>query len=301
MTSSLGPGNWSVAFPTPLHHIVDDTTRTADVQLYLKRDDLALADVPGNKYRKLKYNMSAAMSADYPKLLTFGGAYSNLLRAVAAIGQAADLPTIGIVRGEEHHPPNRSLQFCLDHGMELAYITREKYRQKTSPEFLAGLADTYGEFYLLPEGASNTLAVRGCAELVDEIDIHCDYITCAVGTGATMAGIVYGLDGKARVVGFSSLKGGSFLADDVRGLLAAVGKEHLSNWWIETGFHFGGYATRKPELNEFMDWFEATHHITLDWVYEAKMLFGVYALMAAGTFPSSSTVAAVIAGGPEPD
>ncbi|GAA3743138.1 pyridoxal-phosphate dependent enzyme [Spinactinospora alkalitolerans] len=265
------------------------------MRLLLKRDDLINPEVPGNKWRKLRLNLDAAQKQGHDTLLTFGGAYSNHIRAIAAAGRHYGLATIGVIRGEEHTPLNPSLAYAADRGMRLAYMDRTTYRVKHEPEVTNRLREEFGDFYLVPEGGSNALAVRGCMEIPAEIAEPFDVICCAVGTGGTLAGIAAGLPEGARAIGFSALKGGSFLTEDVRGLQATAGTP-TGNWRIETGFHFGGFAKRRPELDEFIADFGQRHGITLEWVYVAKMLAGVFALIEQGTFPEGTTVIAVITG-----
>jgi 1-aminocyclopropane-1-carboxylate deaminase len=286
--------------PSPLQALRDERLRDAGIEVWLKRDDLIHPDLPGSKWRKLKYNLAEARRAGQRTLLTFGGAYSNHLRATAAAGCHFGFATIGVVRGEEHLPLNPSLSFAVRHGMRLAYLDRGEYRRKTEPELIAGLRRELGEFYLLPEGGSNSLAVRGCAELPAEIGLDFDVICCPVGTGATLAGLAAGLAGSARAIGFAVLKGAEFLDDDVADLQLATFGRRTENWRIEQGFHFGGYARRNSELDAFVADFAVRHGHELDWVYVAKMLYGVFALARSGAFSPGTRVVAVITGLPGP-
>jgi 1-aminocyclopropane-1-carboxylate deaminase len=265
--------------PSPIEEIRDERMAAAGVRLLLKRDDLIHPDIPGNKWRKLKYNLVAAGTRP---LLTFGGAYSHHIRATAAAGAMFGFETVGVIRGEEHLPLNTMLQFAVDHGMRLIYLDRQAYREKNALRF--------DDFYVIPEGGSNTLAVRGCAELPAEIVEDFDIICCSVGTGGTLAGIASALRPGQRAMGFSALKGGQFLHDEVRRLQG----QDSNNWHIETEFHFRGYAKRTPELDGFIDDFERMHDLRLEWVYEAKMMYGIFALAQRGEFRSGTTVVAVI-------
>jgi 1-aminocyclopropane-1-carboxylate deaminase len=285
---------FTVRLPSPLAELPDDRLAGSGVSLYVKRDDLIHPDVPGNKWRKLKYNLTAAKEQGHSRLLTFGGAYSNHLRATAAAGRYIGFETIGVVRGEEHLPLNESLAYAVSQGMRLTYLDRETYRRKTEPDVVASLVAEFGPCYVLPEGGSNGLAVRGCAELPAEIDLNFDVICCACGTGGTLAGIAAGLGGDyQRALGFAVLKGGHFLDNEVRRLQVEYGTV-TDNWSIDYDFHFGGYAKRKPELDAFIADFQERHGITLDWVYEAKMLYGLFARIAEGQFPTGTTIVAVL-------
>ena len=281
--------------PSPLQELEDERLTQRGVQLLLKRDDLIHPELTGNKWRKLKYNLAAAQARGASALLTFGGAYSNHIRATAAAGFYFGLDTVGVVRGEEHLPLNPTLAYAVEHGMRLKYLDRGTYRHKTDPMLLGRLREEFGDFYLLPEGGSNSLALEGCAELPAEITVPFDVICCACGTGGTLAGIATALRPGQHAIGISALKGGGFIADDVRTLQAAYGRQ-TDNWSIETDFHFGGFARRTPELDAFIDDFRARHGLLLEWIYVAKMLAGLFTLVERGTFASGTVIVAVITG-----
>ncbi|NUR92499.1 MAG: pyridoxal-phosphate dependent enzyme [Nonomuraea sp.] len=248
------------------------------VRVLLKHDD--------NKARKLRYNLG------HPRVLTFGGAYSGHIRAVAAAGQRHGFETIGVIRGEEHLPLNRSLAFAADCGMRLTYLDRETYRRKHTPEVLGALRAAWGDALVLPEGGSNAAAVRGCAELPGEIGEPYDVICCPVGTGGTLAGIAAGLPEGKRAIGFSVLKGGGFLNAEVSRLQREACGRESGNWSIELDYHFGGYAKVPRELAEFA----AAHGV--ERVYVAKMLWGVLDLVRQGRFAPGTTIVAVVTGTP---
>jgi 1-aminocyclopropane-1-carboxylate deaminase len=232
-------------------------------------------------------------------LLTFGGAYSNHIRATAAVGHYCGFKTIGIIRGEEHLPLNPSLTYAVGRGMRLCYMDRITYRQKRDPSILAALQRDFGDFYLLPEGGSNELAVRGCMEIPAEISPGFDMICCPCGTGGTLAGIAAGLEPGQRAIGFSSLKGGDFLANDVADLQQRTFGNYSDNWRIETSFHFGGFARKTAELELFISEFRRRNGILLEWIYVAKMMYGLYKLISEGAFGRGSRIIAVITGSPE--
>ncbi|KOV79422.1 1-aminocyclopropane-1-carboxylate deaminase [Nocardia sp. NRRL S-836] len=282
--------------PSPLAELHDDRLRRRDIRLYLKRDDLIHPELIGNKWRKLRYNLDAARDAGHTRLLTFGGAFSNHITATAAAGYYFDFETVGVIRGEPHTPLNDSLTFAVSRGMKITYLDRQTYRRKTEPDVIAGLRESFGDVYILPEGGSNALAVQGCAELPGEIAADFDVLCCACGTGGTLAGVAHGLTSGQRAIGFSVLKNGDFLAEDVTQLQCSAFGQVGGNWTINTEFHFGGFAKRTPALDDFIADFRARHGIQLDWVYVAKMLYGVFALVERGAFAPGSRLVAVITG-----
>lgn len=289
-------GELVLGLPSPLVELVDERLAHHGVRLFLKRDDLIHPELPGNKWRKLKYNIAAARDAGARTLLTFGGAYSNHIRATAAAGHYFGFDTIGVIRGEEHVPLNEVLAYATGRGMTLTYLDRETYRRKDSSEVVDALRARWGECYVVPEGGSNAPAVLGCRELVDEIDVDFDVICCPCGTGGTLAGISAGLQDGQQAMGFSVLKGGAFLTGDVARLQEAALGSVKDNWRIETEFHFGGFARRTSQLDEFILEFEQRHGFLLDWVYVAKMMFGMYTLVERGTFAEGTAIIAVITG-----
>jgi 1-aminocyclopropane-1-carboxylate deaminase/D-cysteine desulfhydrase-like pyridoxal-dependent ACC family enzyme len=282
--------------PSPLTRLDDERMERHGITLLLKRDDLIHPEIPGNKWRKLKYTLAAAREAGATTLLTFGGAYSNHIRATAAAGRRFGFRTIGVIRGEEHRPLNPSLAHAVSRGMSLTYLDRDAYRRKTTDAVLDPLRERFGDFFLIPEGGSCATAVRGCAELVAEVDVEFDVMCCACGTGGTLAGIATGLAPGQRAVGFSALRGGEFLVDEVARLQTEAVGAVSENWSVDTEFHFGGFARRKPELDAFLADFDRRHGVTLDRVYVAKMMYGVYALAERGYFPFNTTVVAVVTG-----
>lgn len=282
--------------PSPVEELHDERLERHGVRLLVKRDDLIHPHVPGNKWRKLKYNLQAARERGFTTLVTFGGAYSNHVRAVAAAGQALGFATVGVIRGEERLPLNPSLGFAAAQGMRLTYMDRSTYRRKTDADVVERLRERFGEFYLIPEGGSNALAVKGCAELPGEISVDYDLVCCACGTGGTLAGIAAGLPDGKRALGFQVLKGGDFLSEEVRRLQREAYGNVGDNWSVNADFHFGGYAKRTPELAVFIDDFRARHNIALDHVYVAKLMYGVFALAGTQRIPAGTTVVAIKTG-----
>ncbi|GAA1581054.1 pyridoxal-phosphate dependent enzyme [Kribbella sancticallisti] len=288
--------------PSPVVEIADHRLRGSGVRVLLKRDDLIHPEVPGNKWRKLKYNIAAARERGFGTLLTFGGAYSNHIRATAAVGAYCGFETIGVIRGDEHLPLNSSLQYAVSCGMRLTYLDRTTYRAKTSDAVIDALHREFGDFYLIPEGGSNADAVRGCAELPAELDASVDVVFCAVGTGGTLAGVAAGVRADQLVVGVPVLKGGGFLEEEIVRLQEQVYGARTGSWRLACDYHFGGYAKRTPELDEFVDDFEARHGLRLDWVYEAKMMYALVDQVARGVFPRGTTIVGLISGsGDVPD
>ncbi|MFC8518097.1 1-aminocyclopropane-1-carboxylate deaminase/D-cysteine desulfhydrase [Streptomyces sp. NPDC057257] len=284
--------------PSPLQEVPDDRFARHGLRLLLKRDDLIHPDLIGNKWRKLAPNLAAA---DGRTVLTFGGAYSNHLRATAAAGRLLGLPTVGVVRGQElaDRPLNPSLARCAADGMRLHFVDRSTYRRKTEPDVLARVLRETGteDAYVVPEGGSNAEAVRGCRALGEELHGQADVVALACGTGGTLAGLAAGLAPAQRALGIPVLKGG-FLTTGIRALQNQAFGAPSGDWTLDDRFHFGGYARVPAELTSFADDFEDRHGVEVERLYVAKLLYGLVALADEGAFPRGTTIAAVITGRP---
>ena len=267
-----------------------------NINLYIKREDLIHPTVSGNKWRKLKYNMIEAHKMGSSSILTFGGAFSNHIYATAAAGAACGIKTIGVIRGEIIQPLNPTLRQASDWGMKLVSISRQAFSKKTDPKFLSDLESEYGNFYLIPEGGSNTLALKGCAEIA-AITQKFDYWCLSCGTGGTLAGLLSVLEHNEKALGFPALKGGEFLEYDIKRLLMNAKIKTTVKWELVHKYHFGGYAKITQELLDFIRDFKAFHSIILDPIYTAKMMFGVIDMIKKGSFPAYSNILAVHTGG----
>jgi 1-aminocyclopropane-1-carboxylate deaminase len=249
--------------------------------------------VSGNKLRKLKYNLLQAKKENQTTLLTFGGAYSNHIAALAYAGKEQGFHTIGVIRGEElidKITENPTLLFAQNCGMQLEFVSREAYRLKTEDSFIETLRQNYGAFYLVPEGGTNALAIKGCEEILTDKDAIFDYICCAVGTGGTISGVINSILPHQKVLGFPALKG-DFLKDEIRNFAQ---QEH---WELMTDYHFGGYGKVNSELIAFINTFFAKTQIPLDPIYTGKMVFGVIDLIERNYFPENSKILLLHTGG----
>lgn len=283
--------------PSPLQRLEDDFLTGKGIELYIKRDDMIHPEIQGNKWRKLKYNLFEARLNNIHTLLTFGGPYSNHIYATAAAGRLFHFKTIGIIRGEEHEVLSPTLQFAASRGMELYYMDRESYRQKDDPTNIESLRTQIGNFYLVPEGGTNALAVEGASEIIGEIDVPFDYICTGCGTGGTLAGLVSGLKGEKKAIGFSSLKGADTLTPKVKELVNYVTGFDYTNFNINFDYHFGGYAKVNPELIAFIKDFKLRYKIQLEPVYTGKMFYGLFDMIKKGEFAKGSRIVALHTGG----
>ena len=264
------------------------------IELYIKREDKLHPIISGNKFRKLKYNIQEAKRLGHTTLLTFGGAFSNHILAVAGAGAEFGFKTIGIIRGEELESKineNPTLAKTQELGMQFHFVSRTAYRDKESSSFISFLCEKFGNFYLVPEGGTNDLAIKGCEEILTSEDkSYFTHIACAVGTGGTISGLINSSTEKQQLIGFSSLKG-AFLSEVIRNFVVK------SNWSISDAYHFGGYGKVNDELIQFLNSFYSQTNIPLDPVYTGKMVFGVLDLIAKAYFPSNSKILMIHTGG----
>lgn len=263
------------------------------IELFIKREDLLHPVISGNKFRKLKYNLAEAKRLGYKKLLTFGGAFSNHIVAVAGAGKEFGFETIGIIRGEELEEKiyeNPSLSVAQQFGMKFVFVSRDVYRLKETLEFLEKMQSKFGDFYLLPEGGTNELAIKGCEEILSELDSEFSYVCNSVGTGGTVSGIINSAASHQNIIGFSSLKG-DFLQNDIAKFA------NQNNWTINCEYHFGGYGKVTSELIEFINSFYIQYEIPLDPIYTGKMMFGILDLIQKDFFPPNSKILAIHTGG----
>lgn len=268
------------------------------VELYMKREDRIHPFISGNKYRKLKYNILDAKKNKDQTLLTFGGAFSNHISAVAYAGKESEFNTIGIIRGDELKNDlestldgNSTLKQAYKHGMQFEFVSRQDYRIKDSNLFIESLKDKFGSFYLIPEGGTNELAVKGCQEILTVEDKFFDVICAAVGTGGTISGIINSIDDCQKVLGFSALKG-DFLENEIK-------KYTIENrkWSLINNCHLGGFAKVNEAFIHFLNNFKKETSIPLDPIYTGKMMYKLIEMIKNGYFSSGTKILTIHTGG----
>ena len=279
-------------FETIAQNILDQQINFHDITLIIRRLDLVHPQISGNKFFKLKYNFLEAKRQGYQHILSFGGAYSNHIAATAFAAQQFGFQSVGVIRGEElaDRPLNPTLATAQEFGMQLHFVSRDEYRRKQQPEYLAELARQFPEHYVIPEGGTNALAIQGCQEILKDSDAQFDVICCAVGTGGTISGLIEASHGHQQVLGFSALKG-SFLKDEVAQLTKKT------NWNILDDYCCGGYAKTSAALMQFIRDFEAEFAIPLEQIYTAKMLMGIFDLIEKNYFLARSKLLVIHSGG----
>lgn len=254
------------------------------------RLDLMHPHVSGNKWFKLKYNIEEAIKNNKRTLLSFGGPYSNHLHALAFEAKENNLKSIGFIRGEK--VINDTLKDCMEWGMQLHFISRSEYQQKNELDYLNKLQLQYSDTFIIPEGGNNELGIKGCKEILQNINLdNYHFISTAIATGTTFKGILNSVIHKNKIFGFSSFKNNDILYNDIKNFT------ENKNWQIISDYHFGGFAKKNNELISFIKEFQKQNNIELDFVYNAKMMFGILDLIKKNNFENGSKILCIHTGG----
>ncbi|ANG62327.1 hypothetical protein A8C75_07390 [Marinobacterium aestuarii] len=288
----------SVAVPV-LQPLPLEFYRRAGVEVWMLRLDQVHPQVSGNKWYKLKYALQNLMERGERRVLTFGGAYSNHVHALAFAGKALGIETIGVIRGEPAYAANPTLSDARAWGMQLEFVDRATYRNKQDSAFEQQLRTRLGDFGVIAEGGFGPLGLAGCREIFAGLDgvAGFDLICVAAGTGGTMAGLIATRPASSRLLGFSALKGGEFLYADIAALLHQAGETDPGGWALQLDAHGGGYARTSPLLAAFMAVFQHKTGVALDPVYTGKMVLRFNQMVEQGEVAAGSRVLLIHTGG----
>lgn len=291
---------------SPLQEVNHPLLLAKNVTLSVKRDDLLHADISGNKWRKLKFNLIEARKKGINQLLSFGGAYSNHIHALAAAGYHLGFETSAIIRGEPHYASNPTLKQAQKWGMKLHFVSRKEYRQREDHQYLQTLQNKFPEALIIPEGGSSQLAIPGVMELCDELmqqsSKSIDHIFTATGSGGTLAGLIAGFSNKqqkksTRITGIAVLKQADYLLTNIDHLLGQANQSSLNDWQLLTQFHGGGYAKVTPQLRDFCLQFEKDNGIPIEPIYTGKMFYALFELIKQDYFNDGDNIVALHTGG----
>lgn len=264
------------------------------VRLFIQREDLLHPFISGNKWRKLLLNIQAFQKGKYSQIITFGGAFSNHILAVAAAGKEYNIPTLGIIRGESSSINNSTLQKAKELGMQFNFISREEYQKRHDSEFVEKIKNQNPNSFIVPEGGANIEGVKGCID-IPQVFNEFNTIVVPCGTGTTLSGIIAGINKTQKALGIPVLKNGEFLEVEIKKWLAILQCEN-QNWELNCNYHLGGYAKNNMELNQFIQNFYSEFKIPLDPIYTGKMMFAIFDLIKKGCF-ENQIILAVHTGG----
>ncbi|WP_298941139.1 pyridoxal-phosphate dependent enzyme [uncultured Psychromonas sp.] len=286
---------------SPLQVLTHPLLTEKSITVSVKRDDLLHPDISGNKWRKLKYNLLYAEANNKNHLISFGGAFSNHIHALAAACHHFKFQSTGIIRGEAHYASNSTLSQVQKWGMELQFIDRKTYRLKAQEAYLTTLQAQYPDAYIIPEGGSNKLAVPGVEEVIEELIQQChlpiDHIFTATGSAGTLAGLISGAlkySPNTIVNGIAVLKDAHYLTQTVKGF---VKQDKKVSWHLHTDFHEGGYGKISPALADFCHQFTSDTDIPIEPIYSGKMFYALWQLIEQDHFPVGTHIVALHTGG----
>ncbi len=289
--------------PSPYTEVNYELFERYNVKVLIKRDDLIHPEISGNKWRKLKLNIEKYKANKYEAILSFGGAYSNHISALAAVGDSLNISTIGIIRGDElNAESNDTLRRANDLGMKLVFVSREEYSWRYEMDYKQSLRRQYGNVLVVEEGGANYLGVMGCTEIVAEVNQPVDYYVLPAGTGTTTAGVLLAAE-DAKVISVPVFKNGGFIKEEVETLLtyAGLGAEELAEKMdqlsLATEFSFGGYGKFNEELIDFINEIYSKTKIPLDQIYTGKAFYALCEQIRNRSIPKGSTVLFIHTGG----
>jgi len=283
---------------SPLQTIQHPLFAKHQLEVKIKRDDLIHPIISGNKWRKLKYNLAFAKEQGFKGALSFGGSYSNHIHALAYACYQQQLPCLGVIRGEKEYAANCTLSQAQQWGMALHFVDRKTYRLRHDENYLQELQAQYPEYFIIPEGGSNALALPGVGEVITELNAETDFDTLMtpVGSGGTLAGLIAADNNQHQLLGVAVLKQDGYLSQEVQHLLGKnAGNYH--NWQILNDFHRGGYARfSEADCGRILA-FNRQTDISFEPVYSGKMLLALLDLIEQGYFPAGHKIVLLHTGG----
>ncbi len=278
--------------PSKIQELKLNIKNSNKIRLFIKREDLIHDVVSGNKWRKLNYNFKYIKEKKIKKILSFGGAYSNHLHALSWLAKKNDIKSYGLVRGCESSIENPTLSFCKKNKMNLFFLERSTYRNnKNNNPIFNTIIKSEENIFVIPEGGFNELGIKGCEEIMNEVNSHYDIICCSIGSGCTAVGIIKSLKSDQFFLGFSSFKNNS----QIKNIISKKVKNF--NWKINSEYNFGGFGVVTDELKKFIKDFNNSYGIMLDPIYTSKLFFGLFEMISENKLPKDSRILVLHTGG----
>lgn len=278
--------------PSKIKELKLNINNSNNIKLFIKREDLIHDIVSGNKWRKLNYNFKYIKEKKIKKILSFGGAYSNHLHALSWLAKKNNIKSFGLVRGCKLSIENPTLSFCKKNKMDLFFLDRSTYRNnKYNNPIFKKIIKSKENVFVIPEGGFNEFGIKGCEEIMNEVNEHYDIICCSIGSGCTAVGIIKSLKFDQSFLGFSSFKNNA----QIKNIISE--KVKTMNWEINSEYNFGGFGQVNDELKKFIKDFKNTYAIMLDPIYTSKLFFGLFDMISKNKLPKDSRILALHTGG----
>ena len=283
---------------SPVEHIKHPLFEQYGLEVLVKRDDLIHPVISGNKWRKLKYNLNEAKKQGYKGVLSFGGAYSNHVHALAFACHQQGLLSKAIIRGEKAYANNFTLSCAAKWGMTLNFVDRKTYKRRADRDYLNDLQRQHPSYWIVPEGGTNHLALKGVSEICQELESQADFdvMITPVGSAGTLAGLALGDKNKHKIIGIAVLKQAEYLTSEINSLLADYQVEH-KNWQLKTEFHGGGYARfTDKDVNTLLA-FKNRTLLPIEPIYSGKMILALLSMITQGYFKRGTRIMLLHTGG----
>ena len=278
--------------PSKIKELKLNINNSNNIKLFIKREDLIHDIVSGNKWRKLNYNFKYIKEKKIKKILSFGGAYSNHLHALSWLAKKNNIKSFGLVRGCELSIENPTLSFCKKNKIDLFFLNRSTYRNnKYNNPIFKKIIKSEENVFVIPEGGFNEFGIKGCEEIMNEVNEHYDIICCSIGSGCTAVGIIKSLKFDQSFLGFSSFKNNS----QIKNIISE--KVKTMNWEINSEYNFGGFGQVNDDLKKFIKDFKNTYAIMLDPIYTSKLFFGLFDMISKNKLPKDSRILVLHTGG----
>lgn len=267
-------------------------TKTS-TELWLCQLETSIPQLSGNKWLKLQFHLEEIQQQCKQGIVTFGGAFSNHISAVAACCKQRNLRSVTYLRADTLDSSNPTLAFCLAQGMQFHLLDRVSYRHRHSPALCADITARHPDLLLVPEGGSSVYGVKGVStlNLTDTPSGAADLIITATASGGTMAGIIAG--NSAEVLGIAVVKDAS-LPKKISDLLPATALS--KQWQVKAGFTGAGYARFDQPLLQFcLDM--ANRQVYIEPIYTGKALHAVFSMLQTGEIAAGQRLSFFHTGG----
>ncbi len=267
-----------VIFPLASENITIDVLRLDKIHPFIS----------GNKWFKLKYYLEEAKAMKAREIISFGGAWSNHIVALAAAGKLLSIKTTGIIRGERPEELSPTLRESATLGMELHFISRGDFKLKKIPEDLQRPGAL-----IIPEGGYGIKGAAGASEILSLVaKENYTYICCAAGTGTMTAGLMNAALPHQSVIAINVLKNEG-LEEGARTLI----ENSSASLVCIHDYHFGGYAKYTAGLISWMNEFYRHTLIPTDFIYTAKLFFAMEDMVRKKFFSEGSRILIIHSGG----